>query len=315
MRLLIALAVCAVCALIFAAAPAAAQNTQSWIASSGSDANACTRAAPCATIEAAIGRTNAGGRIDCVDRVAEVSDLIGISKSLTIDCEPGLMITGTSSSVTLMMINATDTDVVHLRGIHFRGAVNAARSPGLSVSRLGKLYLDQNSFDRTTTGVLTLAPADLQIFVTDTVFTDASSTNLGAIRIVQRQGNVTATLTRVSIEGGVGQGVKIDRGAFAGAVSVKIRDSVIRGNGSDAITVAAGTTPGPVRIVVQNSSVASNGGTGLSAAGVNAEIVASGTRIIGNATGASGTSILSAGGNVLAGNGTDGAFTGTIGEQ
>jgi hypothetical protein len=71
-------------ALLFAAAPAAAQNTQSWVASTGSGV-ACTRAAPCANSAIAVNATVEGGTVSCVDRVQLV--LGTIAKSITIDCE------------------------------------------------------------------------------------------------------------------------------------------------------------------------------------------------------------------------------------
>ena len=44
-------------------APARAQNAKSWVANSGSDANPCTLAQPCATFRRAHDQTNAGGEI------------------------------------------------------------------------------------------------------------------------------------------------------------------------------------------------------------------------------------------------------------
>jgi len=54
--------------LVVAAAPAqATQLTQTWVSHSGSDTNACTAAAPCATFAGAYANTAAGGEIDVAD--------------------------------------------------------------------------------------------------------------------------------------------------------------------------------------------------------------------------------------------------------
>jgi hypothetical protein len=42
-------------------------NQQSWVSSTGSDGNDCTRAHPCATFQGALAKTNTGGAIGVVD--------------------------------------------------------------------------------------------------------------------------------------------------------------------------------------------------------------------------------------------------------
>ena len=49
------------------ALPANAQATRTWVSGVGSDANSCSRSAPCATFSAALTKTNTGGEINCVD--------------------------------------------------------------------------------------------------------------------------------------------------------------------------------------------------------------------------------------------------------
>src|ERR1035437_10457367 len=49
------------------AAPAQAQNGRSFVSGHGSDAAACTLAAPCRTLAAAFAATNASGEIDVLD--------------------------------------------------------------------------------------------------------------------------------------------------------------------------------------------------------------------------------------------------------
>jgi hypothetical protein len=69
-------------------APAEAQNPRSWVASYGSGTS-CSRSAPCANFETALGQTNAGGEINCVDQGDFSNGGIGLTirRSITIDCE------------------------------------------------------------------------------------------------------------------------------------------------------------------------------------------------------------------------------------
>src|ERR1700682_3694634 len=59
---------CALWLSVFLSVPVAfAGNDRSWVASTGSDSNPCTRSQPCATFQGALAKTNAGGEIDVVD--------------------------------------------------------------------------------------------------------------------------------------------------------------------------------------------------------------------------------------------------------
>jgi hypothetical protein len=52
---------------ILTAIPALASNDISWVASTGSDMNPCTRTQPCATFQAAVNATNSGGVVKAAD--------------------------------------------------------------------------------------------------------------------------------------------------------------------------------------------------------------------------------------------------------
>src|SRR5215472_2314909 len=49
------------------AMPALAQTTRTYVSGKGSDANACTQAAPCLTLQAALAKTAASGQIYALD--------------------------------------------------------------------------------------------------------------------------------------------------------------------------------------------------------------------------------------------------------
>ena len=63
-----------------------AGNGRSWVSSTGSDSNPCTRPQPCATFQGALANTNADGEIDVVDP--------GDYGRITISNQPGFTIDG-----------------------------------------------------------------------------------------------------------------------------------------------------------------------------------------------------------------------------
>src|SRR6184192_3830521 len=99
-------------------ASASAQATRTWVSGVGDDANSCSRTAPCKTFAGAISKTANGGEINCLDPGGFGG--VTITKSLTIKChytEGGVLVSGTNAIV----INATATDKVTLRGLDING--------------------------------------------------------------------------------------------------------------------------------------------------------------------------------------------------
>src|SRR6267142_1594401 len=63
---------------------ASALPSRTWVSSTGSDANPCSRSSACATFQGAHDKTAAGGEINCVD--AGDYGTVNITKAMTIDC-------------------------------------------------------------------------------------------------------------------------------------------------------------------------------------------------------------------------------------
>src|SRR5215208_2726025 len=61
-----------------------AQATRTWVSGTGTDANPCSRTAPCQTFAGAISKTADNGEINCLDSSGFGS--VTISKNITIDC-------------------------------------------------------------------------------------------------------------------------------------------------------------------------------------------------------------------------------------
>ncbi|MBA3768653.1 MAG: right-handed parallel beta-helix repeat-containing protein, partial [Acidobacteria bacterium] len=100
-----------------------AQNQRSFVSGVGSDANPCTRTAPCLTFQAALFTTVANGEINVLDPATYGT--VFIERSITIDG------TGTFAGISgpgngiIIGINPVGPDVVHtvrLRGLSISGA-------------------------------------------------------------------------------------------------------------------------------------------------------------------------------------------------
>jgi Right handed beta helix region len=111
---------CAALALFFAfaATPAMAQATRTWVSGVGDDANPCSRTAPCKTFAGSISKTAAGGEINCLDPGG--FGAVTITKSITISCVAvtgGVLVSGTNG----ITINAGATDRVVIEGLDIEG--------------------------------------------------------------------------------------------------------------------------------------------------------------------------------------------------
>src|SRR5262249_58062915 len=97
-RLLRFLGAMLACCLL--ALPAHAQASRTWVSGVGSDANPCSRTAPCQTFAGAISKTAVGGEINCLDPGG--FGAVTITKSITISCEgvtAGVLVSGTNGIV------------------------------------------------------------------------------------------------------------------------------------------------------------------------------------------------------------------------
>src|SRR5919106_344355 len=133
-------------------AAASAQATRTWVSGVGDDANPCSRTAPCKTFAGAISKTANGGEINCLDPGGFGGVTIG--KSLTIKCqhtEGGVLVSGTNAIV----INATATDKVTLRGLDINGIGTGAQTSltGVKVLSAARVELFDNEIYRFRAGV------------------------------------------------------------------------------------------------------------------------------------------------------------------
>ncbi len=120
----LALAIVGLGILVLSAAPAQAQATRTWVSGVGSDANPCSRTAPCKTFAGAISKTFINGEINCLDPGG--FGAVTITKSITIDCHEvfaSILASGTTGIIINIAVNANDPlRTVRIRNLNINGA-------------------------------------------------------------------------------------------------------------------------------------------------------------------------------------------------
>ncbi|CAM3793980.1 hypothetical protein [Paracidovorax anthurii] len=104
----------------FAAVPAHAQATRTWVSGVGDDANPCSRTAPCKTWAGAITKTAAGGEISALDPGA--FGAVTITKAITLDGGAGQVasVLASGGSDGIRVVAGASDDVI-LRNVTLNG--------------------------------------------------------------------------------------------------------------------------------------------------------------------------------------------------
>ncbi|HEY2293633.1 MAG TPA: hypothetical protein VGM86_23250 [Thermoanaerobaculia bacterium] len=297
--------------LFLASGAAQATISHTWVSSTGNDANACTRSAPCATFSGALSKTSAGGEIDVVD--AGDYGSVTISQAVSIEAV-GVLATIQVTSGNAITISAGASDVVVLRGLTLDGQGTA--TDGIHFSTGGSLYVEDTRIHHFTTGIDFIPTTDSRLFVTDTIVRNNGTGSTGGGVFIQAsggQGFATVSIDNLRTESNV-FGVKtID------AANVTIRNSVAAKNGFAGFSaVQSGNTP---RVLIESSITAHNG-TGIVSADLSGgvspfspEVRLSNVTVVDNQTGLATSGlgvIISFGNNKVDNNGTNGSPTSTI---
>jgi hypothetical protein len=222
-----------VLAFVLSAAPATAA-TRTWVSGKGSDANACTLAAPCRTFAFAITQTADGGEIDVLDPAGYGA--LNITKSISI-VNDGVGEAGVQAGAgaTAVTINAPADAVVHLRGLTIEGANSALN---------GVQFVSGASFE--------MLNCVVRHFTLIGIWLNPNTTSAFSI-----------ANTTVSDNGSVGiyilpQGSAGINGIISG---------VTANNNNNGIVRSAETTSGKVTVTVVNSLVENNNSGFVSAVG------------------------------------------------
>jgi hypothetical protein len=267
------------------AGPAQAQgNARSWVSSTGSDSNGCSRELPCATFTRAVATAGVGGEINCVD--AGSFNPVAITKSITIDCHDvfaGVRFTGIGILIDFATFAADDTlKRVRLRNMSLGGIdagqfgikITGANSAGSTIfiedslidgnnlstargiddtrSGGGKLIVKNTTIRNYIGAAISVLPAggsaNIQVFL-DNV--RAQATGTGA-----QFGNlVRATIDQSAFVGNAGAGILAASGAI-----VNVDRSTMTQN-ANGVQAAGGV------IVLSNSNISLNTSQGINISG------------------------------------------------
>jgi hypothetical protein len=265
---------------VLTVAPAQAQNARSFVSPTGSDAAACTLAAPCRTFAAAYTLTNASGEIAVLGTAGYGA--LTITKAISI-VNPGGFEAGitVSSGGTGIIINAGTNDAVSLRGLSIDGGgvgsfgIRFNSGASLTIENCVIRHMSSDGIDffsSTATSALT---------VSNSLVAD----NGGNGVYLAPDGSATAMFNHVEVNNN-SEGILLYGGNGAGTntINATVFESVAAGNfdtGFFSIT-PSGTAPTSVMV---SHSVAANNGTGVGASGTSATVRLANSTVTGNAHG------------------------------
>src|ERR1700716_893420 len=186
----------------FAAAPAHAQASRTWVSGVGDDANPCSRTAPCKTFAGAISKTALNGEINCLDPGG--FGAVTITKSITIDCHEvfaSILNSGTNGvNIPFDSFNAADVrKTVRLRNINFNGVdtgVNGIRITGGSIIGAGVVLVEDCLIDGNFAGNAR-GISDERIGVGELYVSNTTIRNTGSVGIFISPGKSTGAGPRI----------------------------------------------------------------------------------------------------------------------
>jgi hypothetical protein len=240
----------------FAATPAHAQATRTWVSGVGDDANPCSRTAPCKTFAGAISKTAPSGEINVLDPGG--FGALTITKPISIRNDGvgtgGVLVSGTNGFV-IAVPNATDTVII--RGLDIEGLGTGIN--GILVNTGGNVFVEDCTINNFTTAGINFTPtvtgSQLHVSRTHvrnngTLPTTGEGINIGPTVAA------TATLERTNVDHNIA-GLKITTGTGM----VTVTESVASNNNF------AGWSAGASGAVLNlEKSIAANNATGVTCA-------------------------------------------------
>jgi hypothetical protein len=190
----------AIAASLLISTPAFGQATRTWVSGTGSDANPCSRTAPCQTFSGALSKTATGGEINALD--AGGFGTINITKSITID-GLGPMSSILAANTTGVIINGAGI-VVNLRNLTINGA-NTTTGNGIRILNAARVNIENvviENFGGSGTngrGITIETAADVRVSVSNSELTN--NFNIG-IHSNPTAGTVTLLVDNTRIDGG-----------------------------------------------------------------------------------------------------------------
>ncbi len=274
-----------------------ASSLRTFVSSTGSDANPCTRLAPCATFAGALANTFVNGEIYAIDS-ADYSTSGGIT---TISKPVSIVGSGARAGIS-GNLNITTGGQVLLKRIDLNGQAG----PGITVTVAGSnLVVDDCKIVNTLQGIFFSPTGTIPSYlvvrnsvISNATVTTISAPSAGVLLEGTSTGVVYATLDNVMLNNDW-------HGVYAlDYTNVTIRDSNLTQNSHSGLR-AESQTGGPVNAVVERSQASHNVGNGILAVGTGASITISGVTITDNGNGIfylTGGVVVSFGNNSVSGN-------------
>jgi hypothetical protein len=288
-------------ALVMGSSLAAFGQTRTWVSGTGSDANPCSRTAPCQTFAGAFNKTGTHGEISALDPSG--FGTLNATKGITLN-GTGTLASILAAGTTGVIVNAPATDTVIVRDISINGAntgTNGVRYLAGKALTLDHVWIygfngatgrgiDMNL---TNNGNLRVIDSRIQNVLED------------GIRVNTTVGLAEAAIIRSIITDCGGDGMEVLANARVGVFGSQIFHSTA--NGVNATGLGSATNLDDVFI--------SNNATGIRNAASSTRV--SDSIIANNSTGLSviGGTIDSFQGNSLIGNSVPGAFSTTTLKQ
>jgi hypothetical protein len=241
---------CATLALLGLASTAGAAATRTWISGVGSDANPCSRTAPCKTLAGAIAQTADGGEIDALDPGGYGP--VTITQSVTIDfagVEGSVLNSGTNG----IIVNSPTADVI-LRNLAINGGRNGTGTctawgiNGVWVREARSVRIEALRIsDQSQAGIaITPAASDPKVLVSGTTITNNCANGITAAATGGHQ--VTLAVTSSSI---FDSGIALNAGD---GVAALLAGSTITGSAVGLAHAGTGTIDSyPDNVIAQNA--------------------------------------------------------------
>jgi hypothetical protein len=279
---------------------------RTFVAGTGGGAT-CTRALPCATLQAAHDATDVGGEINCVD--AGNFGAVAITKPITIDCTGTLGASFFTSGP--ISINAPLV-TVRLRNLTI--AAGSTIATAVSFSNGSALFIENCIIAPGGWGITFSPPNGVtaKLFVSDTMISHNAAD--GILVNPSGTGSSHATLDGIRLEKN-NIGIHATGDTSTGLIVTHFRNSVVSGNVISGIRAFSLPAKSTNSVTVDRTSSTLNSGDGIFSSGPLAFVLLGRTTLMSNGQGITsdnGGSILSYQNNHLTGNVADGVPTGLL---
>jgi len=295
--------------ILACATPLYAQATRTWVSGVGSDANPCSRTAPCQTFAGAISKTATGGEINCLDPGG--FGTVNITKAITIDCghTHGSILAASTNGV---IVNGAGIHVT-LRGLAINGA-NTTTGNGVRILQAGSVTIDDvdiEHFGGTVTNgrgvTIETSTANVRVSILNSRL---NHLNNSGVHSNPTGGNVILSMDNVQIENSANAGIQLRQLTTAVINRVSSTNSLLGSGITLELTTANAT--------VSNSNFSNNAFGVFNGNGGNPILRLASSTITNNTTDGlriNTGQVISSGNNMIRGNAGNEVPSSTIGTQ